>query len=275
MTQENEYINAHLEKETDQERLSGLELTWDSTTIRHMEMLGVSEGWKCLNVGAGFGSITRWLANQVGSQGKVVATDIRTELHHEMRENVEIRQHNILTDELENDYYDLVHCRALLEHLGEPEKALTNMVKALKPGGWILIEELDSLIYPSPDSNNPDSDLYYSWYNKGIPIFKRLGYMKVGFGRNVRLLVENLGFQEVNSEGIMTIGRGGEPIAKFQAMSYKSNWEFIRNELIEEEKQLGEEIEKDFDKIISLFENPSFYFVGIPLFCAWGRKPKQ
>ena len=144
----------------------------------------------------------------------------------------------------------------------------------MESGESILNSVLANLIYPDSDSKNPDSDLYYRWYQKGMPIFKRLGYLKVGFGRNVRLLVEQLGFQEVSSEGITTIGRGGEPIAKFLAMSYQSNWDLIKHELIQEEKQLGKDIEENIDKVISLFENPSFYFVSIPLFCAWGRKPK-
>ena len=270
MSQNNEYIASHLKKETDQDRLSGLELTWDPSTIRHMEMLGVSSGWKCLNVGAGFGSITRWLASCVGSQGQVVATDIRPELHRDMSENVEIRQHNILTDELENDYYDLVHCRLLLEHLNEPEIALSNMAKALKPGGWILIEELDNWINPVSDLNNPDADAYYRWYHKGCEMLKRFGLVDLECGRKVRRYIDQLGFEDVGNEGITIVGRGGEPMAKFAAMSYQSNLELLKDKLTKEEKQLGEEMEK----MTSLLHDPSFYYVGAPLFCAWGRKPK-
>jgi SAM-dependent methyltransferase len=236
-----------------------------------MEMLGVSEGWKCLNVGAGYGSITAWLANKVGHKGKIVATDIRAGLHRDAGNNVEIRQHNILTDELENNYYDLVHCRALLQHLTEYEKALTNMSKAVKPGGWILIEELDNFTSPPSDSNNPDADFFYKWYQQAGEIMKRFGSINLEFGRNVRCLVDQLDFQDVGSEGITVISRGGEPMAKFASMSFKANSERLQDELTEEEKQ---QILGGLDKVINLFEDPNFYYVGIPLFCAWGRKPK-
>jgi len=267
--EKNQYILSDLSKEADQERLNDLELTWDSTTIRHMETLGVSAGWKCLDVGAGFGSITGWLSDHVGSQGKVVTTEIRTELHRETSDNVEIRQHNILTDELESDYYDLVHCRLLLQHLGEPEKALSNMAKAVKPGGWLLIEEFDNLILPSFDSNDPDADFYYRFLNKAGQIQIRLRYIDVEFGRNMRRLIDELGFQDVGSEGTTKIVRGGESWARFEVTSYQAIVERLKDVLTEEEKKLLEAQ----DKAVNLLEDPSFYYVSYPLISSWGRKP--
>jgi ubiquinone/menaquinone biosynthesis C-methylase UbiE len=47
-------------------------------TIRRMGNIGVTDGWICLEVGAGAGSIARWLARRVGPTGSVVATDLDT-----------------------------------------------------------------------------------------------------------------------------------------------------------------------------------------------------
>ena len=138
------YIASGSDLETERERLRLFEQTWDATTIRHLEASRISLGCKCLNVGAGYGSITGWLAAIVGPTGKVTATDIRPELHRPTNHPVELRRHDILRDELESDFYDLVHCRVLLQHVAEPELALSNMVRALKPGGLLLAEEFDS-----------------------------------------------------------------------------------------------------------------------------------
>ena len=46
-------------------RLAGLEAWFDPGTIRHVETLGVAEGWRCWEVGAGGGSIAEWLARRV------------------------------------------------------------------------------------------------------------------------------------------------------------------------------------------------------------------
>ena len=83
----------------------------------------------------------------------------------------------------------------------------------------------------------------------------------------------NLWHKDVqNWEGITLIVRGGEPLAKFEVMSYQALSERLKDEFTEEEEQL---IKEGLGKVISLLENPSFYHVGNPLFCAWGRKPDK
>ncbi len=57
-------------------RLQMLEAVYDPLTLRHLEMVGVGPGWRCLEVGAGAGSITRALAERVGPQGRVAAVDL-------------------------------------------------------------------------------------------------------------------------------------------------------------------------------------------------------
>src|SRR3954471_5748178 len=60
----------------EQQRLAALSNTWDANTRRNFEALGPLEGLRVLDVGAGGGSVARWLVDAVGSAGHVVATDI-------------------------------------------------------------------------------------------------------------------------------------------------------------------------------------------------------
>src|SRR4030042_2136600 len=123
MSQE-KYFAANEPYEAELSRLHLVEKFQDANTIRCLENLGVTRGWKCLEVGAGAGSIAKWLAGKVGKTGKVVATDINLRFLSKIKlPNLEIRRHNILNDPLEADFYDLVHCRATLSHLVEYEKA--------------------------------------------------------------------------------------------------------------------------------------------------------
>jgi hypothetical protein len=62
------------------ERLAGIEATWDPGTTFRLQALGVGPGWRCLEAGAGAGSIAAWLANRVGPTGRVIATDVETTL---------------------------------------------------------------------------------------------------------------------------------------------------------------------------------------------------
>jgi ubiquinone/menaquinone biosynthesis C-methylase UbiE len=49
---------------------------FDPNTFRYFETIGVAEGWKCLEVNVGAGSVAQWFSSRVGLTGKVVATDI-------------------------------------------------------------------------------------------------------------------------------------------------------------------------------------------------------
>jgi SAM-dependent methyltransferase len=143
------------DKELD--RLRGLESLFDPNSKQRLADLGVSDGWQCLEVGCGAGSIALWLAEQVGSTGRVVAVDLdprffqgHDRIQGHDRANLDVRQHDILTDRLEDSTgrledssFDLVHARAVLEHLSDPQRALERMVSAVRPGGWVMVEDSD------------------------------------------------------------------------------------------------------------------------------------
>ena len=76
MADDQRYVLADADEQTERERLGHLEAWLDPVTVRHLEVTGVGEGWRSLEVGAGGGSIARWLGERVGASGSVLATDI-------------------------------------------------------------------------------------------------------------------------------------------------------------------------------------------------------
>ncbi len=115
-------------------------------------------GAVCLEVGAGAGSVARWLADRAGPGGLVVATDADPRfLAGTAATGVEVRRHDILADPLEPGRYDLVHCRALLCHLPDPGLALYTMAAAVRPGGWLLAEDADYCSLVAADPAHPRS----------------------------------------------------------------------------------------------------------------------
>jgi ubiquinone/menaquinone biosynthesis C-methylase UbiE len=136
-----EYVLSQTADAFEGERLSFLERLLDPLSQRRLAGLGIGQDWRCLEVGAGHGSLARWLAAQVGPQGRVVATDINPRFLQLELPNVEVRQHDIRTEPLESDSYDLAHCRGLLMNLTEPEVAVRRMMAALRSGGWLMVEE--------------------------------------------------------------------------------------------------------------------------------------
>jgi 2-polyprenyl-3-methyl-5-hydroxy-6-metoxy-1,4-benzoquinol methylase len=125
-------------------RLQMLEQEHDPTTKRLTLDLGVQSGWRCLEVGAGCGSIVRWLSEVVGQSGHISAVDIDTRFLDDLTgSNVEVRQLNVVTEALPATQFDFVHTRLLLMHLPERDEVVKKLVSALRPGGWILWEEQD------------------------------------------------------------------------------------------------------------------------------------
>ena len=125
-------------------RLRSLEQWLDPATIRHLRARGVGAGWRCLEVGAGAGSIARWLCGQVCPGGEVVATDIDTRfLESRSEANLRVLRHDITADNLPPAAFDLVHCRLVLAHLPDRHAVLSKLAAALKPGGQLVAEEMD------------------------------------------------------------------------------------------------------------------------------------
>jgi len=128
----------------ERDRLRGIESLFDGYSAQRLADLGVGDGWRCLEVGFGAGGVALWLAEQVGSTGRVVAVDIDPRfLDGHGRSNLDVRKLDILTGPLEEAAFDLAHARAVLEHIPDRQRALERMVSAVRPGGWLVLEAAD------------------------------------------------------------------------------------------------------------------------------------
>jgi SAM-dependent methyltransferase len=124
-------------------RLTALTELFDPATRRLLRQVGVVRGWRCLEVAAGNGSVAGWLAEQVGPDGEVYATDIDLSHLGTLPPNVAYAHHDIVTDPLPGASFDLVHTRLLLEHISGRETALRRMADAVRPGGYVVVEEAE------------------------------------------------------------------------------------------------------------------------------------
>jgi SAM-dependent methyltransferase len=143
-------------------RFDSLATLFNPVTFRHLEMLGIGEGWRCWEVGVGGPSIPQWLAERVGATGSVIGTDIDLRwVADELAPNVSVLEHDVAADEPPPGPFDLVHERLVLIHVPERERALARMVGSLRPGGWVLVEDFDSSWQPlaCPEPSTPEQHL--------------------------------------------------------------------------------------------------------------------
>jgi ubiquinone/menaquinone biosynthesis C-methylase UbiE len=140
------------------ERLDLLARVMLPTTSQLLNTVRLTEGMKCLDVGCGGGHASLLMASMVGPAGKVVGTDTDKQIVDLARQDAEIaRMGNVEFRQVDacqcqsHEEYDFVYARFLLSHLSEPEKCLEALVKACRPGGIIVVEDVDfigSFCYP-------------------------------------------------------------------------------------------------------------------------------
>ena len=131
----------------------------DDFTFARLGSIGDLAGRRCLEVGAGGGSVARWLADQVGPTGRVLATDLNIK-HLPTSARFEVAQHNLVTDEMPAGPWDVIHARLVLLHIPERKEILCRLAEALAPGGHLVLEEwatvFDRLVLAAPDAESAE-----------------------------------------------------------------------------------------------------------------------
>ncbi|GAA2360577.1 methyltransferase domain-containing protein [Saccharopolyspora halophila] len=116
---------------------------YDAITTARLAETGVTDGWCCLDVGTGHGTVARWLAERVAPTGSVLATDISPGAI-EPHPNLTVAVHDITADGLPAERFDLIAVRLLLQHFPQRAAVLDELVRALRPGGVLQVDELDA-----------------------------------------------------------------------------------------------------------------------------------
>lgn len=245
-------------------RFSALAEIFDPGTIRHLNERGVGQGWHCLEVGGGSGSVARWLSEQVGSIGSVLVTDIDTRFLETITlPNVEVRRHNIVTDSLPESAFDLVHSRLVLLHLPEREKALRRMIAALKPGGWLVDEEFDSASLLADPVANPVEVLPKT----------QLAMMRLVEDRGVERRWGRLLLGRLRAHGLVATGAEAR-MFMWQSESsgtslMRANFQQLRADMI----KAGYITEDEFKQDLAHLEESDFLTLSPIMWTAWGRRP--
>jgi SAM-dependent methyltransferase len=239
-------------------RLAGMDELWDPGTKALLEDLGLAAGWRCLEVGAGSGSIAAWLADQVGGSGEVLATDVDTShLDGLSRPGLEVRRHDVLADPLPGDHFDLAHARLVVEHLGD--LALERMITPLKPGGWLMVESLD---WTTP-TIHPGHEVAERVIAGLLRLMSGSGF-DPQYGRKLVHTLESRGLERVHAEGRVRVYRGGSLGASFLRLSLAS-----LGPTLEQNGVRGE----DLEATIATLDDPRVVLVTPPMIAAWGLKP--
>jgi SAM-dependent methyltransferase len=131
------------------ERLRVLTAAVQPMTLALLDEAGIPPGARCLDVGCGGGDVTLELAARVGADGDVIGIDRDAEAIEIARTearaagaDVDYLVVDLLRDEIGSGF-DVVFVRFVLTHLAEPERACERLLAAARPGGSVIVEDVD------------------------------------------------------------------------------------------------------------------------------------
>jgi SAM-dependent methyltransferase len=205
--------------EHERARLAGIEAMWDSGTQVLLARHGARPGARVLEAGAGGGSVVEWLAGQVGADGHVLAIDLDVRFVQPLASStVEVREANLLTDDLPEGEYDVVHSRLVLEHIPEADRLLARLVACLRPGGSLVVEDYDWTAFGIDADEDAESAHRVT---EGILDFMGAAGFDRVYGRKLVGQLGAVGLYDVHGEGRSLVIDAEHPGYSFFNLSFE------------------------------------------------------
>lgn len=248
------------DSELEPERSKLLEDHADPITVRRLRDAGLRRGFSCLEVGAGRGSIARWLSAEVGASGYVTALDLdTTTLTWLVSRNLEVVDGDVLDIELQSQSYDLIHARMVLMEIPERRRALDRMISWLRPCGWLVVEELDWMaIQADPDS---DRAAIFGAYQDALPT------MDFECGRALVDELTSGGLDDTTADVSVDVVQGGSSRARWEQLSMLA--------LMDQVLDAGTATIEQIDDHIAKLNDPDYRAFGWAWIGARGRRAED
>jgi len=246
-------------------RFAALSELFDRWTLEHLDRLGLAQGWRCWEVGAGGPDIAAALAARVGASGRVVATDIDISWAGGVAGGpLEVLRHDVVTETPPGQDFDLIHARLVLVHLPDRDRVIRRLVEALRPGGWLVIEDADPLLQPMacPDVVGAD-EILANRLRDGFRALMAERGVDLGFGRKLPRLLRAAGLDAVTAEAFLPLG--GAALARLDAATTSM--------LAEPLVAAGLASETEIAAHFAALESGELSLTTAPLITCWGRKP--
>jgi SAM-dependent methyltransferase len=238
----------------------------DPGTTQLLKSLVDLRGRNCLEVGAGGGSIPRWLAASVGEQGHVTAVDLDVS-HIEPHPRLTILEHDITQADPPGGPFDVIHARLLLNHLPQRRAVLHRLAGLLARGG-LLVDEEWSPQNPSRmvahAANTADEAVFMYFQEVLLKVLAGHGNDRFWSVEALDAFVEE-GLVDVDAQMTSRAWRGGGSGCRLQQASLKQ----LRDELI------GHDLTPEqLDHVYQLLGDPRFVLFGHLLYATWGWRAR-
>ncbi|MEV6568572.1 class I SAM-dependent methyltransferase [Streptomyces kronopolitis] len=246
-------------------RFGALAELFDPVTFRHVDRLGIGAGMRCWEVGAGGPSVPRGLAERVAPTGTVLATDLDVSWTRDIAGGaIEVLSHDVAADPPPSGGFDLVHARLVLVHVADRAEALRRMVRALRPGGWLLLEDADPMLQPllCPDESGPEQRLA-NRLRSGFRTLMAGRGADLAYGRTLPRVLREAGLEEVQADAYFPITSPACAVLEDATVRQ------IRHHLTGQGIATDEEIDRHLANVAT----GRLDLATAPMISAWGRRP--
>ena len=245
-----EYIFDEHQQDQELMRLRMIEEPFDPTTIEHLEQTGICAGWRCLELGAGAGSIMRWMGSIVGGNGSVIGVDKNANHLRELSDPpLQIIEGDFLEAPLD-DAFDLAHCRYVLIHNRSGDEILQKLCHALRPGGFLVAEEPD---FTSAKLLNRDVEESQQRLNNAVCRMFEEMELDPAYGLSLPKKVAAEGLEIVEVDSRLHLVRGGSLMARMMGASERA--------LADKYVATGEASHADIERCIDNTNDDQFWTV--------------
>ncbi|MEU8007223.1 class I SAM-dependent methyltransferase [Catellatospora sp. NPDC049111] len=246
------------------EQLRALTDACDPFTRAGLDGIGIQADWQILDIGAGSGTVATWLADRIGADGMVTATDIdpsRIPAHP----RITAVPHNVAADPLPDGYYDLIHSRLVLIHLPDREQILNKLLAALKPGGSLMLHEFDCTARRTVVGGDADDAALFDRVITGINRVLRTAGAQLDWGIAAHTAMTQAGFVDVATDASMHSCRGGDAWANLAAVNTMQ----LHEQLLDTGLTVA-----DLERFRALMAAPDFVAMSYLMTRTLGRRPQ-
>jgi SAM-dependent methyltransferase len=247
----------------ERERLASLTRLYDETTIALCEQLDLTPGARCLELGAGTGSVAEALAERVWPDGRVVAVDTDTRFLEPLSSEVLRVETADVTERLPDGPFELIHARLLLEHLPQRLEVLRAMAGVTAPGGWVLVEDFD---WSTAHMVDPPSPVLSRIANACRGFMSSHGY-DPEFGRRLPRALAEAGLADIG------IHARTMPVRSDRERGIPQ-WELLVAQLAPALLAQGRIEQAELDAFTELCHDGTTLLFAPVMVSAWGRRPR-
>lgn len=175
---------------------------------RSHQLMNLQEGHRVLDVGCGLGDDVMALVAQVGATGQVIGIDQSTTMIEQATARqgiqgrpVEFHVMDARNMTFDDNSFDAVRSDRVLQHIPDVHLAIKEMIRVLKPGGIIVLNETDwgtltldvsnRDVFRKIKAHHEDTSIRNGWMGRNT-----IGYLADGQVENIATLGETAFFRD-------------------------------------------------------------------------------